>query len=323
MPNINDIKKTSKSFKKREYRSWNIDGQDKAEAVVNTPPSQNTPSPSKLNEAIIEVMPSKIKKWQFKDRPDNELGDITALADEFKSIGQQQPCIVRPLPSDSQYDYELLIGERRWRAALLAGIALKVIVSKMGDTDAALAQAAENESRKDLSDYAKGMSFSNLIDHGVLKQKDLIEKLGKSKQYVSALLSFSKIPPELTQAIGDMSKVSARTSETIVRLSRDGEQSMQALISLAPIIEKGMLGNKTLPARIAKLLSDKDLKKNTNRKILSRDGRHMFTWRTDNNALPSIHFPKQINSLFEKEKINMEELTQDLLTVLEEKLNKL
>ena len=119
-------------------------------------------------EEISLVDPNEICNWDFHDRPESELGDIDALANDFVKVGQQQPCLIRP-SHNTDSCYELIIGERRWRAAKLAQIELKVIIKDISDSDAALVQAAENENRVDLSDYAKGMSYSKLIDSGVIK----------------------------------------------------------------------------------------------------------------------------------------------------------
>ena len=168
--------------------------------------------------SIHSILPEAIFRWEYKDRPENELGDIESLAKEMKEIGQQQPCIVRPLPEPEKY--ELIVGERRWRAALKAKIPLKAVIQDIDDNAAAIIQAAENDSRKDLSEYAKGMSLSRLILNNVIKQKDLEMRLGKSKQEISRLLSFSRIEPAVSDAIGDMSSVSSRTAYEISRLSK-------------------------------------------------------------------------------------------------------
>ena len=184
---------------------------------------------------IIEIDTDKITRWEHKDRPKKELGNIGDLAKTFKDIGQQQPCIARPSPSkDGQY--EIIVGERRWKAAQSLGYKLKVIIQDLNDKEASLIQAVENEKRKDLSDYAKGMSYHNKITAGILKQSDLINILGISKQQISRLLSFSKIHPKVKEAISDFSNISARTAEEIKRLSNKDDRHINALISLS---EKG------------------------------------------------------------------------------------
>lgn len=294
------------------WQTTSITTQDKA-LTVN----------SDNKQYILSVSTSTIQNWEFHDRPEAELGDLQALANDFIKVGQQQPCIVRPTSSDTTKKYELIVGERRWRAAILAGVDLKVIVKNLSNVDAALSQAAENDNRVDLSDYAKGMSFSKLIDDKVIKQKDLIEKLGRSKQYVSALLSFSKIPVEVIDAVGDWSSVNARLGEKIKQLSSKGEENIQAIISMSSKIREGKIGEKTIERLIVKRLSPVESLVNTNQKIHTRDGRHIFTWRTDNNSLPSIHFPKQINDLFRGNKLDLDAFTSSVQNTIEAMLKKL
>ena len=278
------------------------------------------------NEELILINPNTITNWKFHDRPENEVGDINALAEDIKEIGQQQPCIVRPIKNFKDYKFELIVGERRWRAAKLANIKIKVIIKyNMSDSEAALSQASENNNRVNLSDYAKGMSFCRLINENIIKQKDLIEKLNKSKQYVSALLSFSKIPKEIQDEFTDMSKISAYTSESIVRLSKKGQNYIHEIIDLKDKICSGKIGFKKLTQTVEAKIN-KDLKKIptiTNTKYKTKSGQHLFTWRTDNNNLPSIHFPKSINDLFEKDEINRSEVSKEILNILEKKLSSL
>ncbi len=321
MPSIEDINSKSK-FKKKNYRAWNITGAEKSEESAL--PLVNKTLIDNPCEQVIELETSDIKNWDYHDRPEYELGDIDALALDLKTIGQQQPCIVRPLPNGK---YELIIGERRWRAAQKAGISLKVIVRPMSDTEAALSQSAENDNRLDLSDYAKGMHFDKLIKLEVITQKDLTDRLGKSKQYVSSLLTFAKIPEEIVAAIGksNMKNITASTAEKIKQLSEKGPEYIKAIIKLADRLASGKIGKNSLIVLINSILhedlSKKDLfKKEEERKILSKDGRHIFTWRTDNNRLPSIHFPKSIINLLESEDLNIKDLTDKFASILEDEL---
>ena len=289
------------------------------ETQANT---NKTTSKKSYEENLTELLSTEIVNWEHHDRPSSELGDIAALAEEFKTIGQQQPCVVRPHPTLSNY-YELIIGERRWRACKLANIPVKVIIRELSDTDAALAQAAENDNRVDLSDYAKGMSYSKLIKAGVIKQIDLVEKLGKSKQYVSALLSFSKIPDEVLTAIGDMTKVSASSAETIKQLSNKGRDHIDALLKLAQKISEGKLGGRNLTKTVSDMADNQKRIEKENKKILSKDGRHIFTWRSDNNNKPSIHFPNNIADLLANNDLDIEELTLNIANLIEVELSRL
>ena len=265
---------------------------------------------------IIEVLPNSVRNWKFHDRPEMELGDIAALAQEFKEVGQQQPCIVRALKNEVQYQYEIIAGERRWRASLLAKTKLKVIVKELSDNEAALVQITENSNRKDLSDYAKGMSYAQLIDNGIIQQKDLVEKLGKPKQYISSLLSFSKIPEEVMDAISDMTLVSCRSAEQIRRLSSKGESYVKALISIADKIRSGKYGQERIEKYVLCYVNSEqqEIKPKSITKAIDRTGRHLFTWRNDINDCPSIHFPKDMSKFIRDHKSN---LTDDILKMIE------
>ena len=274
------------------------------------------------HDNVLFVSTNKIKNWKYHDRLEVSYGDIDALAEEFSQIGQQQPCIVRR-SHKSPETYELIIGERRWRAAQKANMDLMVIVKDINDKNAALSQAAENENRSDLTDYEKGISYTNLIEDGVISQKDLIEKLGKTKQYVSAILSFGKIPKDVVNAIGDMSKISAVSAERIKQIANKSPKHKDALIKAAPEFNGKSPGITKINNSIANILQEtkktEDLSVKT--KVTGDDGRHLFTWRKDNNDLPSIHFPKDIAKEIASLKIDQGQLNKIIATYITKSLS--
>lgn len=260
---------------------------------------------------VLEIDPQEIKNWDYHDRPDNELGDIESLSKEFLEIGQQQPCLVRPY-ENHPYKFELIVGERRWRAASKAGINLKVLVKKLTDTEAALCQVAENSNRKDLSDYAKGMSYANLIANKIIKQSDLIGKLGLNKYDVSRLLSFRDIPASLAEAIGDFTQVSSRTASEIRSLCNKDPRNLDALLFLANKISSG-IGANTLVREVKKYFDDKiPLNNWIAKKVYDKNDSHLFTWRKDGNGNASISIPKKLAN-----KINYADIETDLIDVFQ------
>jgi ParB family chromosome partitioning protein len=246
-------------------------------------------SPDLSSSTVLDIDPKHIVNWKFHDRPEDELGDIQSLADDMKNIGQQQPCIVRPIYSSNIQKYEIIAGERRWRAALLAQINLKVIVKNLDDFSAALVQIAENENRKNLSDFAKAKSLQSLIDNNILNQNDLVFKLHKSKQYISALLSYNKIPDKVYNAIGNFSKVSASLAEKIKQLCTKGEAYEEAIIELKNKIVEGKIGKSNLEKAVLKKVQDVVV---YTKKIYSNDGIHLFSLHYHNNIVSDIHFTK-------------------------------
>lgn len=269
--------------------------------------------------SLIEVDVKNIIRWKYKDRPPNELGDIKELAETFKSVGQQQPCILR-LSKEHTEKYELIVGERRWRAAELAGLKLKAIVQDIDDKTAALIQAIENEKRSDISEFAKGISYTDKIEKGLITQKDLVEILGISKQQVTRLLSYKKIPETLFNAIKDFRKVSSRTAYELNRLAHKSEIHLSALIDMADKIREGKYGQKRIERELEIIINKKSSVLLSNKKVIGNDGRHLFTWRLDNNATPSIHFPKDILGLLNENIISFDELTKEFKECIAKKL---
>jgi ParB family chromosome partitioning protein len=308
MPRLNDIKETK--FKKKNYRPWDTDSNLNLTSELET---------ATHKQSIQEIETSLIRNWFYHDRPENELGDIESLAKEFQDIGQQQPCIVRPLLNDNQYKYELIVGERRWRAATLAELPLKVIVKPMSDNDAAIIQISENYNRKGLSDYARGISYTRLIEQGMITQKDLTEKLGMSRQRISRLLSFSKISPEIVQVIGNMSKVSYSTAEVIKQLSEKGPSYIEAIITYASQIRKGEIGHRKLSELVNNYINKTSSHVVHHKKIHSSNkGQYLFTLEYDATKHCVLSFPKQVVDLINSKNSNIELVIGSLRKTLEE-----
>ena len=322
MPKVEDIKtfREKKHFKKRDYRPWNVGGDKKLNEIENTPPS--TINSTNILD-ILEIPPSEIKNWIYHDRPENELGDIESLAKEFKEVGQLQPCIVRPYEEEAkEFKYELIVGERRWRAATLAGLTLKVSIRNISDSEAAIMQASENNNRKDLSDYARGMSYFKLIEEGVITSKQLSQSLNMSKQQISRLLSFSRIPIEIREAIQDLTKLSARTAEQIKQLSNKGEEYILAIINCADKLRTGDFGYEKLESFVEKNINKTSKNTKSTDKLYSREGMHLFTLKNADKPSPSLHFNKDIVFLLEKNKIDLKNVAYKISQVIEEYINK-
>lgn len=298
---LNELRESQQSQPESSIDKYLSKSKDKIERERNDVSTKNT---------IEEIEPSRIFRWQHKDRPENELGDIDELANTFLTIGQQQPCIVRP--NKNGKEYELIVGERRWLAAQRANLKLKVIVKDINDKVASLIQAVENERREDLSDFSKGMSYAKKIEAGLIVQQDLTDILGISKQQVSRLLSYNKIPKALFDAIQDFRLVSSRTANELSRLAAKNKEHLQILINLAPKIKKGNFGHTSIKNALEKKLTAHEIKLTSNKKITDKNGHHLLTWRMDNNSVPSIHFPKDIVEQLTKEPDRMEQVSEIL-----------
>jgi ParB family chromosome partitioning protein len=123
------------------------------------------------------------------------------LAASIRERGVLQPLLARPHPSQTGR-YQLIAGERRWRAAGLAGLhEVPVVIQEMSDTDAALAALVENLQREDLNPMEEAEGYSRLIDEAGLTQERLAQALGKSRVHVTNVLRLLNLPEPIQQEV--------------------------------------------------------------------------------------------------------------------------
>ncbi|ALT19007.1 hypothetical protein PSLF89_08920 (plasmid) [Piscirickettsia salmonis LF-89 = ATCC VR-1361] len=196
-----------------------------------------------------------------------------STASDIKENGQHQPIVVRPI-QDKKYKYEVIAGERRWRACRNIKIKVIAICRDLDDIAAFKVQSAENE-KHSLSDYSKAMHYSKVIDNGVISQNELAKSLGVHKSTLSYLMAFSKVDAKVWDSIGDMSNVSGRTAGAIRALCSKGKEYQDAVILLAEKIKEG-LGANALQKYVENLVSPKKIKP---KKIVikSKKGKELFT----------------------------------------------
>ncbi len=193
---------------------------------------------------IIEIDPHTIRPWQFADRPESELEHIDELADDIKHNGQSTPILVRSLDApDGQIQYEYIFGCRRIEACRKIGVKVKATVSTEQDLPDAKAFAwmfSENEQRQGISSWARCVSFQHILSSGIYRSKrELSISIGKHEDYIREITIYSRIPEDLTKAIGHLSKVSIGTAKEIVSLAKD-ERNNSVLLALADLIRDGI-----------------------------------------------------------------------------------
>jgi len=127
--------------------------------------------------------------------------DLQDLAASIREHGIVQPLVVRPHPRGDNF-YELIAGERRWRAAMLAALVqVPVIVRDVDDRTALELAIIENVQRADLNPIEEATGYQQLIEeHGYI-QTDLAQIIGKSRSHVANTLRLLKLPPELQQLL--------------------------------------------------------------------------------------------------------------------------
>jgi ParB family chromosome partitioning protein len=132
------------------------------------------------------------------------------LAASVRLQGVLQPIVVRPR---SEGGFELIAGERRWRAARAAGVAtLPAIVKDVGDRDSLLLGLVENVAREQLSPVEEARAYASLVDEFELSLGDVAERVGRSKSGVSNRLRLLELPEEVLWMLarGDLTEGHAR-----------------------------------------------------------------------------------------------------------------
>lgn len=235
---------------------------------------------------IIEIDPRDCTRWKLADRSSFEFGDTNLLAEDIKRNGQIEPVFVRKL-KDGKFKYEVIAGSRRLQACMNANLPLKAIVTDISDVEAAITQIKENENLA-ISDYSKGISYAKLQKELNISQEKLATLIGCTRHKIISYLYFAKIDQSIWNAVTNMSKVSARSAETIYLLSQKSDKHKEALIDIADDIKKGA-GCK----RIEKLVNDIVFGKKANLKedvIQSPDGVVFASWKND-----KLHLSKNTN----------------------------
>lgn len=199
-------------------------GLDKPLAVPNTSSERQVP---------IEFI-SRNPQNPRRNFTETELDD---LAQSIREHGVVQPVVVRPSP-DHPNRYELIAGERRWRAAQRANLTeIPVIIRDVDDRTALELAIIENVQRSDLNPLEEGMGYQQLIDEHDYTQADLAQVIGKSRSHVANTLRLLKLPAKVQQFIneGQLSAGHARCLITVEdplalaeKIIRDGLSVRQA-----------------------------------------------------------------------------------------------
>ncbi|MDD6991919.1 MAG: ParB/RepB/Spo0J family partition protein [Oscillospiraceae bacterium] len=146
---------------------------------------------------MSEIEPNKSQPRTVFDEE-----NIKGLADSIKEHGLIQPIVVRPLPNG--LTYQIIAGERRWRACkLLKMEEVPVIIRETDELEAAELAIVENVQRADLNPVEEAMAYRTLMDKYGMTQERLAEVMGKSRSYIANLTRLLTLPEEALNALGE------------------------------------------------------------------------------------------------------------------------
>jgi ParB family chromosome partitioning protein len=165
-------------------------------------------------DAILQDIPlSDIRPNPHQPRVHFDEESLTELTASVQQIGVLQPILVRPLETGG---FELVAGERRWRAAGRAGLPTIPAVVRYTDDLAAVEQAlVENLHRQDLTPLEEAAAYQQLIEDFELTHEELSERVGKSRSTVTNTLRLLGLPPSIQRLLAD-GKLSAGHARTLL-----------------------------------------------------------------------------------------------------------
>lgn len=173
------------------------------------------------DKEMIDVFLEDIIPNRFQPRLTFDEKKLQELADSIKQHGIIQPIVVRKV-SDK---YEIIAGERRYKAALLAGLTkIPAIVIAVDDNLSAEMAVAENTQREDLNAIERATSFKKLLDRGYLTQDQLATKLGVTQATISNTLRLLTLTPEIQNALLNK-KISERHARSLLMLKNPIDQN--------------------------------------------------------------------------------------------------
>ncbi|MGI9214859.1 MAG: ParB/RepB/Spo0J family partition protein [Gammaproteobacteria bacterium] len=219
----------------------------------------------------------------------------------IKKYGQQEPILVRPKHDvTSEVEYEVIFGNRRWRACASLNIPVKAIIKSLTDQEAAISQKEENENREGISDYSKAIFYKKMLDNKIFSSiGSLANNMGIGKSTLLDLLSYTRISQEIISAMPNPHKLSRKAAAKLATLSSANKDTIENLILLAPDIVAGKI-----PARKI----ESELNKRLNPDYVQNLTKALFSLTTHNNGDLTIFIPKD-----QVKNINLEELN-NLLT---------
>ena len=155
---------------------------------------------------------------------------LAELADSIAQHGVLQPLVVRPMTNGS---YQLVAGERRWRAARMAGLSeVPVIIKELTDEETIEIAMVENLQREDLNPLEEALGYSYMMKELKITQEEAAEKVGKSRPAIANSLRLLKLPEEIQEMVRD-NIISAGHARALL-----GFETTEEMIATANMIKK-------------------------------------------------------------------------------------
>ena len=173
-----------------------------------------------LNKEIVEIPVEDIVPNRFQPRLTFDVEALNDLANSIREHGIIQPLVVRKL----QDKYEIIAGERRYKAAALIGMQkVPCIVMNLNDNESAEVAVIENIQRKEMTPLEEAKSFKKILDKGYLTQDELAKRMGKSQSSIANKLRLLNLDEIVQEAILN-GKISERHARSLLKVENKIDQ---------------------------------------------------------------------------------------------------
>jgi len=209
--------------------------------------------PPQAGDRLASLPLDLLQRGKYQPRVDMRLETLSELADSIKSQGLVQPILVRPLggrvPGESQR-YEIIAGERRWRAAQMAGLAeIPAVIRDVPDESAVSMALIENIQREDLNPLEEAGALLRLIDEFGLTHQAAAESVGRSRAAVSNLLRLMELADEVKEML-EQRRIEMGHARALLGLTSRRQQ-----IEVAALVAKKALSVRETEALVRRLLA--------------------------------------------------------------------
>ncbi|NND64883.1 MAG: ParB/RepB/Spo0J family partition protein [Gammaproteobacteria bacterium] len=162
----------------------------------------STPDATTGHSDLREIPVDQIQRGQFQPRIDMRNESLQELADSIKAQGVVQPIVVRPFSGEGDVKFEIIAGERRWRATQLAGLhTIPATIKSLSDVEAMAIGLIENIQRENLNPIEEARALQRLIEEFELTHQEAAQAVGRSRASVTNLLRLLELPDSLQQRL--------------------------------------------------------------------------------------------------------------------------
>ncbi len=192
----------------------------------------DTPKSPSAKQGLQEISVECIQVGQYQPRKDMDVTALEQLANSIHQQGVLQPIVIRPISDDR---YEIVAGERRWRAAQMAGLKkIPSVIKELSDQVTMAVALIENIQRENLNPIDESMAIQRLIEECAMTHQQVAESLSKSRASVSNLLRLANLTAEVRDFVRQRD---IELGHAKVLLGLEGIEQIQAA---RVVIEKGL-----------------------------------------------------------------------------------